>query len=405
VSLSFLGATLPSNWSEATIRDVTSKVGSGSTPRGGSAVYVENGPALIRSQNVYEHFFSRKGLARLTPEAADRLLGATVEPDDVLLNITGGSILRTTVVPTDVLPARVSQHVAIVRANGKVDPHFLQKWLSLASMKEYMLGYSSGRTRKAITKEQILSFPVPLPPLAEQRAIASIFGALESKIEADRNAVRIALELLDALSVKQSRSSPRTPLGSIVSFAGTTVKPETYGDRLVAHYSIPAFDADARPERVTASTLLSNKILLDGPGILVSRLNPRLDRMWWVAPSPTEPAVASPEFFMLQTSGRRFLAGVWLALRDAAVRRDVTRRATGTSDSRQRIRPDDLLAIEVPDIRLASETLLDGALVLLERIESYRSEINALTDVRDALLPELLSGRIRVPVQEPARLH
>lgn len=402
MSLAFLGAPLPPDWSEATIGEVTSKVGSGATPRGGSAVYVDEGPAFIRSQNVYDHVFSSEGLVRLTSDAADQLRGVTVEPEDVLLNITGDSILRTTVVPSEVLPARVSQHVAILRSNGNVDPRFLQKWLSLPAMKEFMLGHSSGGTRKAITKGHILSFPIPLPPLPEQRAIASTFGALDSKMDANRNAVRVALALLDALSADELRSLPRSPLNSIVGLTRAIAKPATYGEQVVAHYSLPAFDAGARPERVVASTVLSNKVALEGPAILVSRLNPRFNRTWWVVPGRNEPSFASPEFAMLQTTDRRSLAGVWLAVRDEAFREQITLRVTGTSGSHQRIRPDDMLAIEVPDVRLASADALDGALLLLDRIESYRRESEALGRLRDALLPELLSGRVRVPIEEAA---
>ena len=103
---------------------------------------------------------------------------------------------------------------------------------------------------------------------------------------------------------------------------------------------------------------------------------------------------------MLQASDRRSLAAVWLAVRDETFREKLIHRAMGTSGSHQRIRPGDMLAIEVPDTRLASGDVLDGALLLLDRIESQRRETEALINVRNALLPELLSDRIRVPIEE-----
>jgi type I restriction enzyme S subunit len=95
--------------------DLTLKVGSGSTPRGGKSVYTDDGVAFIRSQNVYDNSFSFAGLARISDEAAHALRGVTVEAGDVLVNITGESVTRTCVVDPEALPARVSQHVAIVR--------------------------------------------------------------------------------------------------------------------------------------------------------------------------------------------------------------------------------------------------------------------------------------------------
>ena len=121
-----LGIDVPSTWNVETLERVTSKIGSGATPRGGSSVYVESGPALIRSQNVYDHQFKTDGLVFLSSEAASALRGVTVEKNDVLINITGDSILRVTMVPETILPARVNQHVAIVRSNGKVDPGYCE---------------------------------------------------------------------------------------------------------------------------------------------------------------------------------------------------------------------------------------------------------------------------------------
>lgn len=173
-----LGMSIPDTWANGRLEQVTSKIGSGSTPRGGSAVYVDSGPAFIRSQNVHDHEFRSEGLAYLSDSAAEALRGVTVAQGDVLINITGDSILRTCLAPAGVLPARVNQHVAIVRSNGKVVPGFLQKWLSLPLMKEFMLGHSSGGTRKAITKGHLQGFPIPLPPLPEQAAIAAVFRTL-----------------------------------------------------------------------------------------------------------------------------------------------------------------------------------------------------------------------------------
>ena len=84
------------------------KIGSGATPKGGKGVYLDEGEfALIRSQNVYNNQFSLDGLAYITPEAAEKLDGVTVEEDDVLLNITGNFVARCCSVPSSVLPARV----------------------------------------------------------------------------------------------------------------------------------------------------------------------------------------------------------------------------------------------------------------------------------------------------------
>ena len=98
-----------SEWKRVKLGDYCLKIGSGSTPKGGSTVYVESGTSFIRSQNVYNLSFDYNGLTHITEEAANKLKGVTVFDEDILLNITGDSVARTCIVPNDVLPARVSQ--------------------------------------------------------------------------------------------------------------------------------------------------------------------------------------------------------------------------------------------------------------------------------------------------------
>jgi len=175
--------------SKVVLGDVCEKIGSGATPRGGSDVYLSQGEiALIRSQNVYNDGFKKDGLAYITEVHAEELSNVAVEPNDVLLNITGDSVARCCQVPDDVLPARVNQHVAIIRPQkDKLDARYLRYYLVDPIMQDYMLMLAGGgATRNALTKGMIESFEIPAPPLPEQRAIAGILGALDDKIELNR---------------------------------------------------------------------------------------------------------------------------------------------------------------------------------------------------------------------------
>jgi len=155
---------IPNGWRASRLADLTSKIGSGATPRGGSMVYAEEGVAFIRSQNVYDHEFRWDGLVRLNDQSANELRGVTVQRDDVLFNITGDSIMRTCIVDAAALPARVNQHVAIIRSAEGIPPHYLHLWLVQPKTKSFMLGFDAGATRKAITKGQLEALPVLRPP-------------------------------------------------------------------------------------------------------------------------------------------------------------------------------------------------------------------------------------------------
>ncbi|SRR5258706_2302581 len=176
--------------------EVCEKIGSGATPRGGSDVYLLHGEiALIRSQNIYNDGFKKDGLAFITEEHAKELENVALEPDDILLNITGDSVARCCQVPKELIPARVNQHVAIIRPNkDALDTRYLRYYLITPQMQDYMLMLASGgATRNALTKGMIESFEISAHPLPEQRAIAGILGALDDKIEVNRR-MNVTLE-------------------------------------------------------------------------------------------------------------------------------------------------------------------------------------------------------------------
>ena len=106
-------------WKTHKLRDLCTKIGSGATPRGGKESYLDESPvALIRSQNVLDFSFSFDGLAFIDEEQACQLSNVELQERDVLLNITGDSVARVCQVPSAILPARVNQHVSIIRSDS-----------------------------------------------------------------------------------------------------------------------------------------------------------------------------------------------------------------------------------------------------------------------------------------------
>ncbi len=163
---------------------ITSKIGSGATPRGGEGSYQSNGISLIRSQNIYDSTFVEKGLAFINEKQAEKLNNVTVEQNDILFNITGASIARCCIVEDKYLPARVNQHVSIIRTNAKAVPQYVQKVLVSPNIKNKLFIIGEGATsRQAITKGQLEEFKIPLPPLSEQQKIVAEIEKIEEKIK------------------------------------------------------------------------------------------------------------------------------------------------------------------------------------------------------------------------------
>lgn len=156
---------IPKGWEARTLKSICTKIGSGATPRGGKGSYHKEGISLIRSLNVHDFIFSSEALAFIDGKQAKDLQNVIVEEDDILFNITGVSVARCCKVPSFILPARVNQHVMIIRPEKQ---YFISQYLLCllchSDNKAKLLGISqSGSTREAITKAEIEDFQVLLP--------------------------------------------------------------------------------------------------------------------------------------------------------------------------------------------------------------------------------------------------
>lgn len=175
------------------LKELTSKIGSGATPRGGKNAYLGGEVSLIRSQNVLDSGFSYEGLAQISDKQASNLDSVSVFEGDVLLNITGDSIARCCKAPSEALPARVNQHVAIIRPKREVSTEYLMYWLLF--MKPHLLNICRvGGTRNALTKETIEELDIDYPEDAVKRA--AVLKVLDDKIT---NNKRLITELEDTV--------------------------------------------------------------------------------------------------------------------------------------------------------------------------------------------------------------
>jgi type I restriction enzyme S subunit len=283
---------------------------------------------------------------------------------------------------------------------------------------------------------------VVVPRISEQRSIAAVLGSLDDKIEHNRRTVRalerlaraifrawfvdfepvkakaagvtsfpsVPQEVFDALPTRlvDSEIGPvpeRWEVGEIGRLAIVSraqVKPQERPQEMFDHFSIPAFDAGMRPVREPGSAIKSNKFLVPERCVLLSKLNPRIPRVW-LPPSPRgRRQIASTEFlvFVLQSAFDRHY--LYCQFQQLAFREEFTQGAFGTSNSHQRVRPADLLqkaAILPPTpIRKGFAGIADPLFALAAAIHV---ESAALAEVRDYLLSQLMSGRVRVGAHDP----
>ena len=174
----------PNGWTFAIIGDLTTLITSGSTPRGGAEVYVDEGPYIIRSQNVRMNRLRLSDAARITNEIHEQMSRTCVLVGDVLLNITGASIGRVAWVRALDAPANVNQHVCIIRPNSNlVNPAYLSTCLSLSSMQSTINAVQKGASRQALNHVKVRNLKVPLPPIGVQSQFALYARGQEELLE------------------------------------------------------------------------------------------------------------------------------------------------------------------------------------------------------------------------------
>ena len=157
---------IPNSWVWTTIEEICSKIGSGSTPRGSN--YSANGIPFFRSQNVYNDRLVYDDIKYISEEVHQKMKGTEVLANDLLLNITGGSLGRCAVVPADFNCGNVSQHVCIMRS-VLVEPEYFHALVLSSYFAKSMKITGSGR--EGLPKYSLEQMAFPLPPLSEQQRI------------------------------------------------------------------------------------------------------------------------------------------------------------------------------------------------------------------------------------------
>ena len=162
---------MPEGWEWCRLLPLTIKIGAGSTPTGGAAVYSTSGIKFIRSQNVYDDGLVLTDVAYISEEINQKKSGSIVKPKDILLNITGGSIGRCALVPDDFDIANVNQHVIIIRLVNPELRKYLHDVITSPYIQEQILSRQVGSGRGGLSAETLSTFLIPLPPMNEQVSI------------------------------------------------------------------------------------------------------------------------------------------------------------------------------------------------------------------------------------------
>ena len=403
------------------LSSITSKIGSGSTPRGGNSVYSDSGISFIRSQNVLDMDFSTENLAFINDDQAEKLNNVIVEKNDILLNITGDSIARCTVVPEEILPARVNQHVSIIRCKNTEESKYVMYYLQY--MKKYLLQISKvGGTRNALTKEAIGKLPIKISD--DCNKISKILDNIDQKIQIN-NQINQELEAMaktlydywfvqfdfpdqNGKPYKSSggkmvyhpelkREIPEgwgvEKLSSILEIGRETINPMKTPKEEFKYYSIPEYDVSGSFSYELGETIKSNKFLVEKSDLLVSKLNPWFNRVVY---NLEESAISSTEFIVWKTINRFEKNFLYQVATSEGFIEYCTRFATGTSNSHKRVSPDIMVSFQIPFEKTYIQKFGEITDSIRTQVLQNNEQNQELIQLRDWLLPMLMNGQVKV---------
>lgn len=204
-------------WEKCKLGTLATKVGSGSTPKGGDAVYTSIGHYFVRSQNVGMGFLMLDNIAHINDDIHQKHKATEIYENDVLLNITGASIGRTAVATKELEGGNVNQHVCIIRTNSKVNPKFLCDYIQTQRIQNHIKSLQTGGSREGLNFEQIRSFPISLPSINEQNKLTCLLDKINERIATQVRLIEDLKKLRCAVSNKlfQSVKGVVIPLSGI----------------------------------------------------------------------------------------------------------------------------------------------------------------------------------------------
>ena len=347
--------------------------------------YVTDGVPFLRSLNIRPFRIELADVKYITPEFHSRLRKSALAPGDVVVVRTGAP--GTAAVIPDSLPCSNCSDLVVIRPGNDLDSRYLAALINGIS-RGFVFSRTVGAVQQHFNVGSAREIPIPDSSLEEQRRIAGVLGAFDDLIDTNTQLAERTQSLAAALL---DRAAALVPLSDVAE----PVKSSLFRPvGVVEHYSLPAFDAGGLPEMIDGSAIKSGKQRVTRPAVLVSRLNPQTPRVWMAY--PYREAAASTEFLVLAGRVDVAVEEVWATCSTDSFAAEMRSRVTGTTGSHQRVDKSAIPTIEVPDPRSLRSADREAVVSLVQDGHASRREAARLADVRDELLPLLMSGRVSV---------
>lgn len=399
-----------SEWKESTIGQLV-QIKNGFAFKGED--FVDDGVPVIKIKNVKPNKILLDNLSYVSETVANGKDSYLIQPNDILITMSGNrsdgspdSWVGKVALFKKTGRYLLNQRVSILRVDeNKAIIPFIAYYLSSWENQVYLINQANSSGGQAnIAPDTIKAMEIALPPLSEQKAIASVLSSLDDKIDLlhRQNATleAMAKTLFRQWFVEEAKEEwEEYKVSDIADHLKTNIIPSKHSSTIFHHYSLPAFDEGKSPVSELGGGILSNKYQVFPNSILVSKLNPRFPRIWAIGESIPDNSICSTEFQVFKPKDNNLFAYLYFLFTSEEARNALTMAASGTSGSHQRVRPEDIsnISFSLPDYKLAIE-LSKIAQPFLNKTTQNQRQIRTLTSLRDTLLPKLMSGEIKVKV-------
>lgn len=377
---------------------------------------------LVKGANVHQGFIDWETAKRWPASELNGCEKFFLAPDDVVLAMDRPWIeagLKWAWIRPEHPKSLLVQRVSRMRGLNDLDTQFLRYIIGSPQFTDYIRPIVTGVNVPHISGGQIKGFKFQLPPLPTQRKIASILSAYDDLIENNTRRIAILEEMAQAIyrewfvnfrfpgheNVKLVDSPlgqiPEgwevVTIGDIAKRNSESVSPSKHPDEYFEHFSLPAFDVNVLPVIEAGSSIKSNKTVVTQDSVLISKLNPRIPRVWLPFPSEETRSIGSTEFMIMRPEdgiSREFLYSLF---RSDEFHDRFAICSGGTSTSHQRVKPPNFL--KLPVVLPTGEQMERFQPIvhpLLTLAQNKRIAIENLRTTRDLLLPKLISGKLDV---------
>lgn len=360
----------------------------------------ENSVPIIRVNNIKNGKIISDEILKIKREIEEKHAKTRLQGGELLITVVG-SVGECAIVPPELKGWNVARAVSVARIKPEYDVRFIKYCFKTEEVLHQLYGNTNDTVQPTLNLKELKNIKLRIPLESEQQSIAEVLSSLDDKIDLlhrqNKTLEQMAETLFRQWFVEEKEEiTEEVQLTHYANHIKKSINPANTPELIFNHYSLPAYDNGQKPEQQSGKEILSNKYKIESGQILISKLNPRTPRVWYIH-NCNQASICSTEFQVFQPKNKEFAEFVYCWLKSSDTKDILSGAASGTSGSHQRVSPDDICALTI--FRPDETKIMEFHLMCkdwLTKIAVNNQQIGILEKLRDSILPKLMNGTVRV---------